>query len=141
MIPYCLFWVIMALIGLVVYQDFRILYLKNQLKDKDEKLDVVARLFTQVALHQQEAYNHHIAAMQAHIQQHRDEIANLRLMLVMQRSDARECRALPGTYHASDCLRDTGGTPMPAAPCPARITRPTVSETRESRESLEDPWF
>ena len=75
------------------------LYLKNQLKDKEEKLgnatkqlDDVARLFTQVTLRQQEAYNHNMAAMQAHIQQQRDEIANLRLMLVMPRSDAREFR-------------------------------------------------
>lgn len=102
MVPYCLFWVIMALIGLVLYQDFRMLYLKNQLKDKDEKLgnatkqlDDVARLFTQVTLRQQEAYNHNIAAMQAHIQQQRDEIANLRLMLVMPRSDARESLESP----------------------------------------------
>lgn len=107
MVPYCLFWVIMALIGLVLYQDFRMLYLKNQLQDKDEKLEKVtkqlndaAHLFTRLTLRQQETYNLNIAAMHAHIQQQRDEIANLRLMLVMPRSDARE-----------------------------------------SRESLEDPWF
>jgi hypothetical protein len=83
------------------------LYLKNQLKDKDEKLEKitkqlndVAHLFTRLTLHQQETYNLNFAAMHAHIQHQRDEIANLRLMPLMQRSDARE-----------------------------------------SRESLEDPWF
>ena len=99
MVPYCLFWVIMALIGLVLYQDFRMLYLRNQLKDKDEKLEKVtkqlndvAHLFTRLALHQQETYNLNIAAMHAHIQQQRNDIANLRLMLVMPRLDARESR-------------------------------------------------
>jgi hypothetical protein len=73
------------------------LYLKNQLQDKDEKLEKVtkqlndvAHLFTRLTLRQQETYNLNIAAMHAHIQQQRNDIANLRLMLVMPRLEARE---------------------------------------------------